>query len=91
MMWWQNGMGWGAMGWGGWLVMALVIVAFWSLVVWGVVAIFRGSGGARGVDQRPQERDPLQILDDRFARGELDADEYRARRDALRGDPLMRS
>lgn len=78
MMWWNDGV-----GWGGWVVMTLTMLAFWSLVVFGVVAIFRGDRDSR-TTQVPRERDPLQILDERFARGEIDDDEYRSRRDALR-------
>ena len=79
MMWSHNGM-----GWGGWIVMTLTMVAFWSLVVFGVIAIFRGDREARS-DQMPRERDPMQILDERFARGEIEIEEYHARQDALRG------
>lgn len=80
-------MGWygeGAWGWAGWLVMTLMMVAFWGLVVWGLVAIFRGT--SRGDDRSAagRTRDPLEILDERFARGEIDAEEYRARQDVLR-------
>ena len=77
MMWWHNGM-----GWGGWVVMTLTMVAFWSLVVFAVVAIFRRD---REVEQDQSRPDPERILDDRFARGEIDLDEYHARQDALRG------
>ena len=79
MMWSHNGM-----GWGGWIVMTLTMVAFWSLVVFGVIAIFRGDREARS-DPIPRERDPMQILDERFARGEIEIEEYHARQDALRG------
>ena len=80
-------MGWydGGTGWAGWLVMVVAMVAFWGLVVFAVVALFRGIGKT---DQRAQQmsgRDPLQILDERFARGELDLDDYHARQDVLRG------
>jgi putative membrane protein len=78
MMWWNGGM-----GLGGWIVMTLFMVAFWALVIVGIVAIFRGVR-----DDRPSgaavQRDPMQILDERFARGEIDAEEYRARQDVLR-------
>ena len=77
MMWWHNGM-----GWGGWVVMTLTMVAFWSLVVFGIIAIFRSDRDDRA-NQGTAQRDPRQILDERFARGEIDADEYHARRDAL--------
>ena len=79
MMWWHNGM-----GWGGWVVMTLTMVAFWSLVVFAVVAIFRGDREIEQ-DQSPRGPDPERILDGRFARGEIDLDEYHARQDALRG------
>ena len=76
-------MGWyhDGMGWGGWLVMLLGMVAFWGLVVWAVVVLFRDT---RSVDARPAHHDPLDTLDERFARGEIDETEYRARADVLR-------
>lgn len=78
MGWYANGM-----GWGGWVAMSLVMVLFWALVIFAVVAIFRGSG--RRDDERPSvERDAMAILDERFARGEIDEEEYRRRREALR-------
>lgn len=79
MMWWHD-----AMGWGGWVVMTLTMVAFWSLVVVAIVAIFRGDREVEQ-DQSPLQPDPERILDGRFARGEIDLDEYHARQDALRG------
>ena len=80
MMWWDDGM-----GWGGWVAMALVMVAFWSLVIVAIVAIFRGLGsGSRPEDRRPR---PEEILEERFARGEINADEYHARQRILRGEP----
>ena len=72
-MMWGNGM-----GWGGWLLMTLTTVAFWAVVVFGIVALFRGSGGPGPRDGR-REREARQILDERFARGEIDAEEYRSR------------
>jgi len=83
MMWWNDGWNNG-MGWGGWIVMTLIMVAFWSLLVFGVVAIFRGDRDTRFAPQQPRERDPMQILDERFARGEIDVDEYHARQEGLR-------
>jgi putative membrane protein len=80
-------MGWygdGAWGWAGWLVMTLMMVAFWGLVVWGLVAIFRGTNRSDARNAEDRTRDPLEILDERFARGEIDVEEYRARQDVLR-------
>lgn len=80
MMDWQNGTSWGT-NWGGWLVMMLAMVAFWTLVVLAVVALFRES--------RPQHdaapgRGAFDVLAERFARGEIDAEEYHRREDVLR-------
>lgn len=77
-------MGWygDGLGWGGWVVMSLSMIAFWALVVLAVVAIFRG--GREDRSGAPTRRDPLEILDERFARGEIDETEYRARADVLR-------
>ena len=79
---WNNGMGWGGMGWGGWVVMILAMGAVWALVGVAGIVIFRGV--RRGRTVTPSERDASQILDERFARGEIDVDEYHARQDALR-------
>lgn len=75
------------MGWGGWLLMALTTVGFWALVVFGIVALFRGGRVGQGVGQGqnrgPQEAEAQHILDERFARGDIDAEEYRRRRQVL--------
>ena len=81
MMWWNDGMGYG-MGWGGWVLMAVVMVAFWGLVVAGVFALFHSMRTDRTAPFDPDAR-AREILDERFARGEIDAEEYRLRRDEL--------
>ena len=78
MGWYQDGM-----GGGGWIVMILAMVMFWALVVFGVVAIFRGTRDA-DTGAGSARRAPLEILEERFARGEIDLDEYRARQGVLR-------
>lgn len=77
-------MGWyhDGTGWGGWILMTLAIVAFWALVVVAVVALFRGT--QRSGEPTVDRRDPMQVLDERFARGEIDEDEYHARSSVLR-------
>lgn len=79
MGWYQDGM-----GGGGWTVMVLAMVALWVLVVFGVVAVFRGTGNT-GAVAAPRQREPVEILEERFARGQIDADEYHVRLDVLRG------
>jgi len=75
-MMWGNGT-----GWGGWLIMSITMVAFWALVLFGIVALFRGRDPAT-LQDRPQ-RDARRILDERFARGEIDAEEYQVRLSVL--------
>ena len=77
MMWWGNA-GW---GWWGWLAMSLSMIAFWGLVIWGIVAVVRGLGPR----STQTGSSPEDILRERLARGEIDEDEYRRRLQALRG------
>ncbi len=65
-------------GWHGswvWLWMPLLGVSFWALLVWGGVMLVRVTGRRR--------RGAHDVLDERFARGEIDEREYRRRREAL--------
>lgn len=70
-------------GWGyplGLIGMAL----FWVAVIIGIVALARYAGRGRyrpGDPHQPAEH----LLAERFARGEIDEDEYRRRLAALRG------
>ncbi len=75
MMWWGNN----DMSWWGWLLMSFGMVVFWGLVAWVVVRLVRNTRPPTPVPPQPEE-----ILDERFARGEIDEDEYKARRAALR-------
>lgn len=71
-------------GSGGWLLMTLAMVLFWGLVVVAVIVVFRGAGSdTTSLPMPPSPPDPRAILDERFARGEIDAEEYHARQDAL--------
>lgn len=79
MMYWNGN---GDLGWGAWLAMSVGMMVFWGFVIWGVVTLVRG-GGTRS--EVPREPDPERILAERFARGEIDVDEYQARLSALRG------
>ncbi len=82
-MWWYGSHG----GWGGWVLMSLAMLAFWSLLIAAIVMIvksWRGDEPARpGGGSPPEPDDALRVLDQRFARGEIDADEYSARRELL--------
>lgn len=64
--------GWGA-GFGfGWIFMLL----FWGLVVAGLIAIVKWLMTGSGSGSPPAAKTPLQILEERYARGEIDRDEF---------------
>ena len=77
-----NGMGWNATGWVGWIMMILIVLTVWAVVAMVGIPFFRGLS-TRGVNASPPG-DAGRLLDERFARGEIDSDEYTARREALR-------
>ena len=81
-MWWNGGSG---VGWGGWLLMTLTMVAFWGLLVVAAVAAWRAGdrGAGRGGRAPAPPNTPEQVLAERFARGEIDEEEYRRRREVL--------
>jgi len=64
------------------------MLLFWVIVIAGIVLLVRWAGGPRGQATPPAPTSPpdaRRILDERFARGEIDEDEYRRRRDTLSG------
>ena len=78
----------GGIGWGGWLVMVAMMVVFWAALAWVVVTLIRhGTATSQAAGPPPQYPDAQRVLDERYARGEIDDDEYRRRRDMLRGTP----
>jgi putative membrane protein len=62
-------------------LMSIAILVFWLLVAW-VVYAFITSGPPR-TRTRDDGADARHILDQRLARGEIDADEYRRLRDLI--------
>ena len=77
-------MGWaGELTWTGWIVMAVCMFAFWAVVIYLVAVMFR-SDRVVGSGRDGREPDPLRLLETRFARGEIDSDEFAARRQMLR-------
>ena len=72
MMWYGSNWGWGA-----WSLMTVGMVAFWALLITSVVLVVRylvtPSAAAGALDPKSAE----DLLAERYARGEIDADEYR--------------
>ena len=78
-------MGWygmgGGMGWGGWLFGVILLAGIVTLVV----LLVRTQGGQRPPDERRMPSHAEAILAERYARGEIDDDEYQQRLRTLRG------
>ena len=74
-------MGWygGGMGYGAWMFMGVFWLVLLGVIIWAVVRLLpaRRDGASRDVDS------PEDILDRRFARGEIDAEAYQVQRAAL--------
>jgi len=54
--------------------MTVAMIAFWAMVIVAVVALFRGSR----TSEESSRPDPVDILEQRFARGEIDEDDFHA-------------
>lgn len=63
-------------GW--WVLSAVMMVAFWTAIVWLVVTL---------VDTRRRDRPGREILDERLASGDLTVEEYRRLRDEMGDGP----
>ncbi len=71
--------------WGGgahWIFGPIMMILFIAVIVAVVILVGRWLGGTSGAGARPKAA--LNILEERFARGEIDKDEFEARRQALR-------
>ena len=84
---WQGygyGMGPGMMGGfgGGWF-MPIIMIAFWGLVIWGIVALARGVASPSNSGSSNQTDSALEILKRRYARGEINKQEYEERKKDL--------
>ena len=79
---WYGHPGWGGCGPGGWIWIALMVLFWGSLLAAAVYLIWRRPAPAAtsGAGAGPAEM----TLAERYARGEIDAEEYRRRRAVLR-------
>lgn len=69
-------------GWG-YALMTIGMLAFWGLVIGGVVLLVRKPDRSDSSDVPLTPRTSHQILAERFARGEIDEPEYTSRLAAL--------
>ena len=84
---WHDG-GWGMMGSGmmggfsWWWFMSIFFILFWGLVILGIVALVRNLSGSRGSDSSRADS-ALEVLKKRYARGEIDKEEYEEKKKDL--------
>ncbi|MFI7413578.1 SHOCT domain-containing protein [Streptomyces sp. NPDC049627] len=87
MFWYAHGVS----GWG-WFGMSVGMILFWTVIIAALVLLFRAVNGPHEhTHTTPAAPTPEQILGERFARGEIDEEEYRRRLDALHAGPLTKS
>jgi len=72
----------GAWGWGGMIIGPIMMIVFIAVIVGAVVLVLRwtGLGGSAVAGGANKAR---HILDERFARGEIDKDDYEERKRVL--------
>jgi putative membrane protein len=79
---WHQMWGWEG-GWGaGWGWFGLMHLLWWALAIAGVVAVFRW-GTSNGARAGSRAQRPLDILRERYARGDIDKEDYEERKRSL--------
>lgn len=67
---------WGYMGNYGWGGMGIGMLLFWGLVIAAFVMLVRCSSGSGACGKRGHENSALDLLKQRYARGEIERDEF---------------
>jgi putative membrane protein len=93
-MMWGGGNGWGN-GWGdaGGVLMVVVMLAVLALIVVGIIFLVRGltrhdqvqTGPPQAPAPGPSSKAALQVLEERYARGEIEREDYLQRKQDLLG------
>lgn len=68
---WGHMDGWGSMGLG-----MIGVTLFWILLIVAIVLLVKVLWGSGSGLERTQEKKPLDILKERYARGEIDKEEF---------------
>ncbi len=74
---------WGEWGWGSMIFRPVIMVLYIALILGAIVLVVRWFGGELGARSGANTKTALQILEERFARGEIDKGEYEERRRVL--------
>lgn len=71
---------WGGMGWGGHMVGWLFMLLFWVLIIVITMAAVRWLTSTTVRDGKPSPQSAVDILRERYARGEIDREEFQQRK-----------
>jgi len=79
---WGHGWDW---GWGGMMFGGVMMIVFWGGIIVLIILAVRwlGSGSAQGRVESSSRKTALDILKERFARGEIDKAEFEERKRTL--------
>jgi putative membrane protein len=61
------------------------MILFWGLIIFAIVAIVKWLTGTSAGSAAPPPRTARQILDERFARGEIEKEEYEQKKRDIGG------
>ena len=81
--------GGGGTHWGAWILVIIAMLVFWGALAWIIVTLLRQRGShsdPRPVPPSGTSPDALRILDERMARGEIEEEEYKRRRNLIKGN-----
>jgi putative membrane protein len=74
-------------GWG-WAAMSVTMVLIWGLIIAGAVLLIRALNRSTSGSARREPATPKELLAERFARGEIDEEEYQRRLAVLTASDL---
>ncbi len=74
----------GAHGWGWIGIGAVHMLLFWALIVLAIVALVRYLSRTSSTDDKP-DKSPIDVLKERYARGEIDKQEFEEKKRDLTG------
>lgn len=74
MMDWIGGSFWMMGFWG------IFMILVWALIIVGIVSLVRLLARSSGERRETQQKTPLQIIQERYARGEIEREEYEQKR-----------